>query len=310
METIKAYFALTKPRVIELLLVATFPAMLQADRGSIDLVLILLTLIGGWMGAAAANTFNMVADADIDQVMARTSTRPLVKSSVSTRNAAVFAWALTVASFLWLWLLCGSLTAAMLVMVTIAFYIFVYTKWLKRRTPMNVVWGGAAGCMPVLVGWAVITDNIPNLANAQWWQAIVLFLIIFFWTPPHTWALGMKYKKDYAAAGVPMLPVVATETQVTKQIVVYTWITVATTLLLLPATGWIYAVAAVAAGVWFIMEAHRVHRLTAAGDRSKPYRLFIISNNYLAVVFVALSVDAALGLQTLGEGFGWGQILF
>lgn len=305
METIKAYLALTKPRVIELLLVATFPAMLQADRGSIHLGLIVLTLIGGWMGAAAANTFNMVADADIDQMMRRTARRPLVRSTVTPRHAAVFAWALTVASFFWLWLLCHSLSAALLVMVTIAFYIFVYTKWLKRITPMNVVWGGAAGCMPVLVGWAAVTDAVATGTQARWWQAIVLFLIIFFWTPPHTWALGMKYKQDYAAAGVPMLPVVAEESEVTRHILVYTWVTVLTTWILIPATGWLYAVAAVGAGAWFIAETQRVHNRILSGKPARPYRIFVVSNNYLAVVFVALSVDAALGLTPLAVNLGW-----
>lgn len=305
LETIKAYLALTKPRVIELLLVATFPAMLQADRGSIHLGLIVLTLIGGWMGAAAANTFNMVADADIDQMMRRTSRRPLVKSTVTPRRAAEFAWALTIGSFLWLWLLCHSLSAALLVMVTIAFYIFVYTNWLKRRTPMNVVWGGAAGCMPVLVGWAAVSDSVGATAHARWWQAILLFLVIFFWTPPHTWALGIKYKKDYATAGVPMLPVVATDSEVTRQIVVYTWVTVLTTLLLIPATGWLYAIAAVGAGAWFIGETHRVHSRIRNGRSAQPYRIFVVSNNYLAVVFVALSVDAALGLTPLATSLGW-----
>ena len=205
METIKAYIALTKPRVIELLLVATIPAMLQAERGENNILLILLTLLGGWLGAAAANTFNMVADSDIDQKMGRTRARPLVRHTVSNRDATIFAWVCTVVSFLWLWLLCHSLLAAGFVMLTIVFYIRVYTKFLKRRTHMNIVWGGLAGCMPVVVGWAVITDNLPPDMPHQWWQAVVLFLIIFFWTPPHTWALAMKYKEDYAAAGVPML---------------------------------------------------------------------------------------------------------
>ena len=222
MERIKAYFALTKPRVIELLLVATFPAMLQADRGENHIALILLTVIGGWMGAAAANTFNMIADSDIDKVMKRTERRPLAKHTVSNRNATIFAWSLTVISFFWLWLLCHSLLAALFVMATIAFYIFVYTKWLKRSTPMNVVWGGAAGCMPVMVGWAVIVDNLPAGQPHNWWQAIVLFLIIFFWTPPHTWALAMRYREDYEAAGVPMMPVVKKPLEVTKQIIAYT----------------------------------------------------------------------------------------
>ena len=310
METIKAYLALTKPRVIELLLVATIPAMLQADRGENHVGLILLTVIGGWMGAAAANTFNMVADSDIDKVMKRTERRPLAKMVVTNRNATIFAWTLTVVSFLWLWLLCRSLLAALFVMATIAFYIFVYTKWLKRRTPQNVVWGGAAGCMPVVVGWAVITDNLPSGVPPQWWQAIVLFLIIFFWTPPHTWALAMRYKEDYRAAGVPMMPVVRTEAQVTLQIVLYTWATVITTFLLIPAAGFIYAAVAVAAGAWFIIMAHLLHRAVLRGVEVKPLKLFILSNNYLAAVFVALSLDAFFGLETVGQILGISTTLF
>lgn len=299
METIKAYFALTKPRVIELLLVATFPAMLQADRGENHIALILLTVIGGWMGAAAANTFNMIADSDIDKVMKRTERRPLAKHTVSNRNATIFAWSLTVISFFWLWLLCHSLLAALFVMATIAFYIFVYTKWLKRSTPMNVVWGGAAGCMPVMVGWAVIVDNLPAGQPHNWWQAIVLFLIIFFWTPPHTWALAMRYREDYEAAGVPMMPVVKKPLEVTKQIIAYTVATVLTTFALLPAAGWLYAVVAVAAGIWFTWLAISLHQGVKKGIEVRPMRLFIMSNNYLSAVFLALSVDALLGLPTL-----------
>lgn len=301
MEKIKAYIALTKPKVIELLLVATIPAMLQADRGENNVRLILLTVIGGWMGAAAANTFNMVADSDIDQKMGRTRARPLVRHTVSNKNAMIFAWTLTIVSFLWLWLLCGSLLAACFIMLTIVFYIFVYTKYLKRRTHMNIVWGGAAGCMPVVVGWAVVVDNLPPGTPAQWWQAIVLFLIIFFWTPPHTWALAMKYKEDYAAAGVPMLPVVRTEVEVTKQIVWYTVLTVVTTLLLLPAAGLIYAVTAVVSGLWFLVMAIRLYRGVANGGEVKPLKLFILSNNYLALLFVGLSIDAVMGLETLAQ---------
>ncbi len=299
METIKAYFALTKPRVIELLLVATFPAMLQADRGENHIALILLTVIGGWMGAAAANTFNMIADSDIDKVMKRTERRPLAKHTVSNRNATIFAWSLTVISFFWLWLLCHSLLAALFVMATIAFYIFVYTKWLKRSTPMNVVWGGAAGCMPVMVGWAVIVDNLPAGQPHNWWQAIVLFLIIFFWTPPHTWALAMRYREDYEAAGVPMMPVVKKPLEVTKQIIAYTLATVLTTFALLPAAGWLYAVVTVAAGAWFTWLAVSLHQGVKKGVEVRPMRLFIMSNNYLSAVFLALSIDALLGLPTL-----------
>ena len=300
METIKAYIALTKPRVIELLLVATIPAMLQAERGENNILLILLTLLGGWLGAAAANTFNMVADSDIDQKMGRTRARPLVRHTVSNRDATIFAWVCTVVSFLWLWLLCHSLLAAGFVMLTIVFYIRVYTKFLKRRTHMNIVWGGLAGCMPVVVGWAVITDNLPPDMPHQWWQAVVLFLIIFFWTPPHTWALAMKYKEDYAAAGVPMLPVVRTPVQVTSQIVWYTVATVITPLFLIPAAGMVYAVTTVVTGVWFLTTAIVLHRGVKNGGKVKPLKLFILSNNYLALLFVGLSIDAVMGLPTLG----------
>ncbi len=301
METIKAYFALTKPRVIELLLVAAIPAMLQADRGSVNVWLILATLLGGWMGAGAANTFNMVADYDIDQKMGRTRARPLVRAKVTKQRATVFAWALLVVSILWLGFLCHSWLAAFFIALTNWFYIFVYTKWLKRRTWQNVIWGGAAGCMPVLVGWAVIRDNVTDGSPDRWWQAIVLFLIIFFWTPPHTWALAMKYRDDYARAEVPMLPVVASPEQTTRQILIYSWITVATSLALVPAASWVYLVVAVASGAAFLVMATRLHNDVKNGVKVKPLKLFILSNNYLAVLFLALSVDAVLGWQTIAD---------
>ncbi|WP_165004041.1 heme o synthase [Corynebacterium qintianiae] len=301
METIKAYFALTKPRVIELLLVAAIPAMLQANRGSVDLWLILGTLLGGWMGAGAANTFNMVADYDIDQKMGRTRARPLVRHKLTKNKAAIFAWTLLVLSVLWLGIVCNSWLAAFFVILTNWFYIFVYTKWLKRRTWQNVIWGGAAGCMPVLVGWAVIRDNVHDGSPDRWWQAVVLFMIIFFWTPPHTWALAMKYKDDYARAEVPMLPVVATPQETTRQIVFYSWLTVFTSLFLVPAASWIYLAAAVLSGGAFLVMATRLHQGVARGQDVKPLKLFILSNNYLAVLFLALSVDAVLGWQPLGE---------
>lgn len=299
LETIKAYFALTKPRVIELLLVAAIPAMLQADRGEVHLWLILATLFGGWMGAGAANTFNMVADYDIDQKMGRTRARPLVRHRVTKQKAAVFAWILLVASVLWLGLLCNSWLAAGFILLTNFFYIFVYTKWLKRRTWQNVIWGGAAGCMPVLVGWAVIRDNAADGSAGNWWQAIVMFMIIFFWTPPHTWALAMKYKDDYARANVPMLPVVASASETTRQILIYSWLTVATSLLLVPAASWIYLVVALASGAVFLVMATRLHNGIKAGADVKPLKLFILSNNYLAALFLGLSVDAVLGLPTV-----------
>jgi protoheme IX farnesyltransferase len=290
-----AYVALTKPRVIELLLVATIPAMLLAERGSVDIVLVLSTLFGGWMGAASANTLNCVVDADIDKVMKRTARRPLAREAVATSHALVFGLVLGAASFLWLWWR-ANLLSGLLVVATILFYVFVYTLGLKRRTSQNVVWGGAAGCMPVLVGWAAVTGSVG-------WQALVMFAVIFFWTPPHTWALAMRYKEDYAAAGVPMLPVVATEETVTKQIVVYTWLTVLATVALIPAAGVIYAAVALAAGAWFLTMAHQLYADVRRGEPVKPLRLFLQSNNYLAVVFVGLAVDSVLGFPTIASYF-------
>ncbi|WKK61582.1 heme o synthase [Corynebacterium sp. P3-F1] len=306
METVKAYFALTKPRVIELLLVAAIPAMLQADRGEVHVWLILATLFGGWMGAAAANTFNMVADYDIDQKMGRTRARPLVRHTVTKERARIFAWVLLVLSVLWLGLVCGSWLAAFFIVLTNWFYIFVYTKWLKRRTWQNVIWGGAAGCMPVLVGWAVIRGHVTDGSPDRWWQAIVLFMIIFFWTPPHTWALAMKYRDDYDRAEVPMLPVVATPVATTRQIVFYSWLTVITSLLLVPAASWVYFAVALLSGGAFLIMATRLHAGVKAGGDVKPLKLFILSNNYLAALFLGLSVDAIFGLETLGELVGGG----
>ncbi len=285
------YLALTKPRVIELLLVTTIPAMLLAHRGSVDPLLILNTLFGGLLAAAGANTLNCVADSDIDKLMKRTERRPLARATVPRSHALVFGLALSVASFFWLWWT-TNLLSAHLAAATIAFYVFIYTLLLKRRTSQNVVWGGAAGCMPVMIGWSAVTGTIG-------WQALAMFAIIFFWTPPHTWALAMRYKEDYRAAGVPMLPVVATERQVTKQIVVYTWLTVLATLALTPAAGWLYGVVAVLAGAWFLGMAHKLNAGVKRGDPVKPLRLFLQSNNYLSAVFVALAVDSAIGVPTL-----------
>ncbi|ADG79125.1 Protoheme IX farnesyltransferase OS=Tsukamurella paurometabola (strain ATCC 8368 / DSM / CCUG 35730 / CIP 100753 / JCM 10117 / KCTC 9821 / NBRC 16120 /NCIMB 702349 / NCTC 13040) OX=521096 GN=ctaB PE=3 SV=1 [Tsukamurella paurometabola] len=296
LQTVLAYIALTKPKVIELLLVATIPVMLLADRGHVNLGLILSTLFGGWLGAASANTLNMVADADIDKKMKRTERRPLARQAVPTRHALIFGIALAAASFAWL-SLTTNLLAASLVLVTIAFYLFVYTMLLKRRTSQNVVWGGAAGCMPTLVGWAAATGTIQ-------WPAIVLFLVIFFWTPPHTWALAMRYREDYKAAGVPMLPVVAPETTVARQMVWYTWATVITTLVLIPAAGVVYAVAAALCGAWFLYAVHKLYNQTKAGQEIKPLKVFLQSNNYLAVLFCALSVDSILNYPTVGHLLG------
>src|SRR6201996_3583316 len=289
--TVLAYLALTKPRVIELLLVTAIPAMLLADRGNVNPLLILNTLIGGMWAAGGANTLNCVAEADIDKVMKRTARRPLARAAVPKRNALVLGLVLSVGSFFWLWWT-TNLLSGLLAIATIAFYVFIYTLLLKRRTSQNVVWGGAAGCMPVMIGWSAVTGTIG-------WPALAMFAIIFFWTPPHTWALAMKYKDDYAAAGVPMLPVVATELQVTKQILIYTWLTVLATLALALATGWLYAAVALLAGAWFLTMAHQLYSGVNRGEPVKPLRLFLQSNNYLAVVFCALALDSALALPTL-----------
>jgi heme o synthase len=286
-----AYLALTKPRVIELLLVTAIPAMLLAHRGSVNPLLILNTLIGGMLAAGGANTLNCVADADIDKKMKRTAQRPLARAAVPTGHALVFGLVLSVASFVWLWRT-TNLLSGLLAVGTIAFYVFVYTLLLKRRTSQNVVWGGAAGCMPVMIAWSAVTGTIA-------WPALVMFAIIFFWTPPHTWALAMRYKDDYKAAGIPMLPAVATERQVTKQILIYTWLTVAATLALALAAGWLYTAVAAVAGVWFLAMAHQLYAGVRRGEPVKPLRLFLQSNNYLAVVFCALALDSALALPTL-----------
>nr|WP_238403814.1 heme o synthase [Gordonia desulfuricans] len=293
--TVLAYIALTKPRVIELLLVATIPVMLQADRGHVDIGVILFTLLGGWLGAGSANTLNMVVDADIDKKMRRTARRPLARQAVRTGHALVFGLVLWVASFLVLFF-AANLLSALLVTVTIGFYVGVYTMILKRRTWQNVVWGGAAGCMPTLVGWAAVTGSLS-------WQPIVLFLVIFFWTPPHTWALAMRYREDYRAAGVPMLPVIASDERVTRQMLFYTWATVIASLVLVPAASWIYAAVAVLAGGWFVERVTKLYRDTRNGAEVAPLKIFLQSNEYLALLFCGLAIDAVVNLPTIASLF-------
>ncbi|MFT4126371.1 MAG: heme o synthase [Gordonia sp. (in: high G+C Gram-positive bacteria)] len=293
--TILAYIALTKPRVIELLLVATIPVMLQADRGDVDLAVIAFTLLGGWLGAGSANTLNMVADADIDAKMRRTARRPLARRAVSTRNALIFGILLGIASFLVL-LFAANLLSALLVTATIGFYVGVYTMILKRRTWQNVVWGGAAGCMPTLVGWSAVTGALS-------WQPVVLFLVIFFWTPPHTWALAMRYREDYKAAGVPMLPVIASDKRVTRQMLFYTYATVLASLVLIPAASWIYAATAVLAGTWFTSRVQKLYRDTRNGAEVTPLKIFLQSNEYLAILFCGLAIDAVVNLRVIADLF-------
>jgi protoheme IX farnesyltransferase len=294
-QVLGAYAALAKPRVIELLLVTTLPAMFLAGRAIPNPWLVLATLVGGTMAAGSANALNCVIDADIDKVMNRTKRRPLVRDSVPRRGALIFGLTLGLAAFAVLYLTVN-LLAAVLAVATILFYIFVYTLLLKRRTAQNVVWGGAAGCMPVVIGWAAVSGTVS-------WPAFVMFGVIFFWTPPHTWALAMKYREDYERAGVPMLPVVATPQHVARQIVIYSWVMVAWTLLLVPATSWLYASFAALAGVWFLFYAHRLNAAVRQGVETKPMSLFHRSNTYLMIVFCALAVDSAIGMPALGLPF-------
>jgi len=284
----KAYFELTKPRVIELLLVSTVPTMILAQRGLPDLWLILATVIGGAFSAGSANSFNCYIDADIDKIMGRTKGRPLVTGELSKREAYWFAWGLGVLSVVWLALLVN-LLAALLSLAAILFYVFVYTLLLKRRTPQNIVWGGAAGSMPVLIGWAAVTNE---LAPAAW----VLFLIIFLWTPPHYWPLSLRYKQDYTDAGVPMLPVVRNNKTVGVQIILYAWALVASTLLLVPiaSMGLIYTITALATGTWFVVESYRLYLQAIVGEISNPMRLFHGSISYLTLLFIAIAVDPLL----------------
>ena len=287
----KAYFELTKPRVIELLLVSTVPTMILAQRGIPDLWLMVATVVGGAFSAGSANSFNCYIDADIDKIMGRTKGRPLVTGELTKREAYVFAWGLGVLSVVWLAVLVNFLAAA-LSLAAILFYVFIYTLLLKRRTPQNIVWGGAAGSMPVLIGWAAVTND---LAPAAW----VLFLIIFLWTPPHYWPLSLRYKQDYSDAGVPMLPVVRNNKTVGVQIILYAWALVASTLLLIPvaAMGLIYSITAVVTGAWFVFESYRLYRQASVGEITNPMRLFHGSISYLTLLFIEIAIDPLLYFQ-------------
>ncbi|WP_345203899.1 heme o synthase [Fodinibacter luteus] len=289
--TVAGYVALTKPRIIELLLVTTVPVMFLAQGGVPPLWLVVATLVGGTLSAGAANTFNSVYDRDIDRLMHRTSNRPMVTGAISTRNALVFGAVLTVVSTLWFALVVNVLSA-LLSLAAIALYAVGYTMLLKRRTSQNIVWGGVAGCMPTLIGWSAVTGTVG-------WPAVVLFLVIFFWTPPHYWPLSMAFRDDYSAAGVPMLPVEQGPVAVGRQIVAYSWVMVATSLVLVPVAGmgWVYAGTALLAGLLFLVEAHRLLRAARGGLTGvalKPMRLFHYSITYVTLLFLAVAVDPLL----------------
>ncbi|MFI6337649.1 heme o synthase [Streptomyces sp. NPDC050535] len=288
---VMAFVALTKPRIIELLLITTVPVMFLAQQGVPDLKLVLLTCLGGYLSAGGANALNMYIDRDIDALMDRTSQRPLVTGMVSPGECLAFGLSLAAASTL-LFGLTVNWLSAWLSLGALLFYVVVYTMILKRRTSQNIVWGGIAGCMPVLIGWSAVTNSM-SLAP------VVLFLVMFFWTPPHYWPLSMKVRDDYARVGVPMLPVVASNKVVARQIVLYSWVMVAVSLMLTPLgyTGWFYTSVALLAGGWWLWEAHGLQNRAkdeAAGGKLKEMRLFHWSITYVSLLFVAVAVDPFL----------------
>lgn len=290
-DVLGAYLGLTKPRIIELLLVTTVPAMFLAARGVPSLRLVLATMVGGCLAAASANVFNCVLDRDIDERMRRTRRRPLPRHAVGPLAAAVFGAVLGIAATLVLGFTVNWLSAG-LALGANAFYIVVYTLWLKRRTAQNIVWGGIAGCFPPLIGWTAVTGH---LALAPF----VLFAIVFFWTPPHTWALAFRYREDYAAAEVPMLPVVMAAPAVAARIMAYSVVTVAVSLALWPVagTGWLYPTVAAVTGAALLWESLQLLLRARRGltDAAlKPMRLFHWSNSYLSLVFVAAALDPLL----------------
>jgi len=286
--TISAYVQLTKPRVLELLLVTTVPVMILAEGGLPDLWLVLATVVGGSMSAGSAAAFNMYLDRDIDAQMHRTENRPLVTGEVTPRAALVFSWTLAVLSTLWL-LVTTNWLAAALSAFAIFFYVVVYTIVLKRRTEQNIVWGGIAGCFPVVIGWSAVTGSLS-------WTPLILFLLVFLWTPPHYWPLSMKYKGDYEDVDVPMLGATREGPQVGLQVILYAWATVASSLLLIPVApmGLVYTVSAVVFGGWFIYESHVLYNRAVRGEQARPMRVFHASITYLTLLFVAIAVDPLL----------------
>jgi protoheme IX farnesyltransferase len=292
-DVVGAYVGLTKPRVIELLLLTTVPVMFFAARGIPELGTVVWTVLGGTFSAGSASVFNCVYDRDIDEQMRRTRRRALPRHIVSPRAALVFGFVLGILSTVILY--AGvNLLSAVLSVIAIAFYVFVYTMVLKRRTTQNIVWGGIAGCFPTLIGWTAVTGSLA-------WTPVVLFLVVFFWTPPHTWALALRYREDYRNVDVPMLPVVKPAREVGRQVVVYSWVMVATSLVLWPVAGTslVYPVIAAALGAAFLVEAHRMWSRTKASEalgEINPMRLFHASNLYLSLLFVAVALDPLLGL--------------
>jgi len=289
---IKSYVSLTKPRIIELLLVTTVPTMFLASSGWPDWYLVLATLIGGALAAGGANALNNVVDRDIDALMDRTAHRPLVTGKVSVRGAVALGITLSLSSVIWLVSQVNTLSA-LFAASAIVFYVCVYTLLLKRRTSSNIVWGGAAGCFPVLIGWAAVTNSI-SLAP------IVLFLIVFWWTPPHYWPLSMQYRKDYENAGIPMLPVVADREKVASQIAIYSWIMVATTFVLplVSELSIVYVLGAIILNLIFMREVYALRNRAKSDDLDiNPMKLFHWSITWLALLFFLIGLDPLLNLN-------------
>ncbi len=296
---ISAYIALTKPRIIELLLVTTVPTMIVAERGLPSIWLMICTVLGGTMAAGGANAINMYVDRDIDKLMERTKNRPLVTGAMSPRAALTFAICLEVVAFLFLWGLVNLLSAVLAVAACL-FYVFVYTLWLKRTSTRNIVIGGAAGAVPTLIGWSSVTGRLD-------WAPVVLFAIIFYWTPPHFWALAIRYRDDYAAADVPMLPVVESLRTTSVRILLYTLLLWALTLVFSPVAGMgnLYLGSALVLGAVFTWFAVRLLRMqdgpslalsggAAVGEvelRAQAMRLFTFSITYISLLFGAMALD-------------------
>jgi len=282
MAKVGGYVALTKPRIIELLLVSTVPTMIVAERGIPSLWLMFATVVGGTLSAGGANAINMYVDRDIDALMDRTKGRPLVTGVMSPRAALVFAVGIEIVSFAFLWAFVNLLSAVLAVSACL-FYVFVYTLWLKRTSERNIVIGGAAGAAPVLIGWSAVTNSLS-------WAPVVLFAVMFYWTPPHFWALAIKYKDDYTKADVPMLPSVAAYETVTRKIIAYTVVVVALTFVFGPVAdlGAVYLVSAGVLGAVFLALAVKVHRTESAAAAMK---LFTYSITYITLLFGAMAVD-------------------
>ena len=283
--TVGSYIALTKPRIIELLLITTVPTMVLAEGGWPSTWLVVVTLIGGTLAAGGANAINMYVDRDIDRLMKRTQNRPLVTGAIAPRNALIFAVCLEVVAFAVLWA-GANLLSAVLALSATAFYVGVYTLWLKRTSRQNIVIGGAAGAVPVLVGWSAVTNS---LSLTPW----VLFAAMFFWTPPHFWALAIKYADDYRAANVPMLPAVVPFDHAVRQMIGHTIAMVACTLVLIPVAdlGAIYSVTAVVLGVAFLASTIVLAKRPTA---AMSMRVFGFSITYVTVLFGAMTLDVLL----------------